>query len=159
MIASRRGRRRTGLVSARRQAGFNIIELMVTIVVLIVLATVALPAYQDSILRSGRTAAKGALMEVVMRQEQHFLNNRGFSTNLTDLGLPDPYFVDMSSSTVDSADAERVYKITLADATASSYSAVATPVREQTEDVCGAFQLSSEGVRSVSGAAGSDICW
>jgi type IV pilus assembly protein PilE len=146
-------------VRTRNQAGFSLIELMITLVVFAVLASVALPTYQDSVRKSGRTAAKGALMDVTMRQEQHFLNNRSYSTDLAGLGLPDPYYVDKTAAAVAASNARRVYRVTLANTGATSYDAVATPQLDQGEDGCGTFTLTAAGVRSVSGALGSDSCW
>ena len=60
----------------RRVSGFTLIELLVVVVMLTVLLTVALPMYQDSVVRSNRAAARGMLQDVVMRQEQFFINNK-----------------------------------------------------------------------------------
>lgn len=140
-------------------AGFTIVEMLVIMAVLAILATVAMPLYSDSVRKSGRAAAKGALMNVALRQEQFFLNNRRYSGTLTGLGLPDPYFVNKASDTVASTDAGRVYRITLANATATGFDAVASAVLDQSNDVCGNYTLSSTGNRSVSGGAGADVCW
>jgi type IV pilus assembly protein PilE len=143
----------------RRQAGFNLIELMIALVVFAILAAVALPSYRDSVRKSGRTAAKGALMDIAMRQEQHFLNNRSYGTSLASLGLPDPYYVDKTASAVAKENEGRVYQITLSDATATDYDAVATALLDQADDVCGNFTLSATGVKNVSGGAGASVCW
>lgn len=135
------------------------VEALVVVVVFAILATVALPAYQESIRKSGRTAAKGALMDVALRQEQFFLNNRSYSTSLSALGLPDPYFVNKTADSVASTDPGRVYRITLANTSAVAYDAVATPVRDQAVDLCGNYTLTSTGNRSVSGTAGQTACW
>ena len=147
------------VMSRRRSGGFTFIEALVIMVVFAILATVALPAYQSSMRKSGRSAAKGALMDIAMRQEQFFLNNRSYSTSLGGLGLPDPYYVNKTSDSVASTDPARVYQITLSDASATAYDAVATPVKEQIKDGCGNYTLTSTGDRSVSGAAGHAACW
>lgn len=140
-------------------AGFTVVEMLVILAVLAILATVAMPLYSDSVRKSGRAAAKGALMDVALRQEQFFLNNRRYSTTLSGLGLPDPYFINKSSDTVASSDAGRVYRITLSNASATGFDAVASAVLDQSKDYCGNYTLSSAGNRSVSGAAGADVCW
>jgi type IV pilus assembly protein PilE len=142
-----------------RQAGFNIIEILIVLVVFAILAAVALPSYRDSVRKSGRTAAKGALMDIAMRQEQHFLNNRSYGTSLASLGLPDPYYVDKATSSVAAESESRVYQVTLNNATGTSYDAVATALLDQQKDVCGNFTLTSTGVRTVSGGAGASVCW
>lgn len=142
-----------------RSAGFTMVEALVVVVVFAILATITLPAYQNAVRKSGRSAAKGALMDVALRQEQFFLNNRSYSTSLANLGLPDPYFVNKSSDVVAGADPSGVYRVTLANTSATAYDAVATPVHNQTEDLCGNYTLTSTGNRSVSGAAGQAACW
>jgi type IV pilus assembly protein PilE len=98
-------------------------------------------------------------MDVVMRQEQHFLNNRSYGTTLASLGLPDPLYVDKTSEAVSAGDPQRVYQVTLANTSNTAYDAVATPLLDQLEDACGTFTLTSTGVKTASGAAGSDACW
>lgn len=142
-----------------RSAGFTLVEGLVVVVVFAILATITLPAYQNSVRKSGRSAAKGALMDVALRQEQFFLNNRSYSTSLSSLGLPDPYFVNKSSDFVASTDPGRVYRITLANTSATGYDVVATPLQDQAKDLCGNYTLTSTGNRSVSGAAGQTACW
>lgn len=143
----------------KRSKGFTMVEALVVVVVFAILAVITLPAYRDSMRKSGRSAAKGALMDIALRQEQFFLNNRSYSASLANLGLPDPYFVNKSSDSVASTDPGRVYRITLANTSATAYDAVATAVHEQTKDLCGNYTLTSTGNRSVSGAAGQTACW
>lgn len=140
-------------------AGFSLLELLVVISVAGILAAIALPAYRESIRKSGRTGARGALMDVALRQEQFFLNNRSYSDSLAGLGLPDPYVVNNRSETVASTDAAGVYTITLANVTGTSYDAVATAVNDQVKDNCGNFTLTSTGTKQVSGSMGSSDCW
>lgn len=139
--------------------GVTLIELLIVVVILAVLSAIALPTYQDSVRKSGRSAAKGALMDLVMRQEQYFINNKSYATALAGLGLPDPYYVDKTNAPVAATDSAGVYQLTLANATAISYDAVASTVQAQAVDGCGNYTLKSDGARSVSGSIGSAACW
>ena len=147
------------MLRRNRQKGFSAIELLLVIAIAGILAAIALPAYRDSVRKSGRTGAKGALLDVAMRQEQFFLNNRSYSNSLAALGLPDPYFVNKSADPVAGTDSGRVYKISLDNATGTAYDAVATAVSDQSEDMCGNYTLKSSGDKLVSGAAGAARCW
>ena len=140
-------------------SGMTLIEILIVLVILGVLTAVALPTYQNSVLKSGRTAAKGALMDLALRQEQYFINNKSYSSALTELGLPDPYYFDRTSVQVAATDGARVYQLSLANASATSYDGVATAVHEQAADGCGSYTLKSDGTRMVSGAVGSAGCW
>jgi type IV pilus assembly protein PilE len=142
-----------------KSGGFTFIEMLVVVVVFALLAMIVLPSYRDSVRKSGRAAAKGALMDVAMRQEQFFLNNRSYSSSLSALGLPDPFFVNKSSDNVTATNAGRVYRITLNNTSATAFDAVATAIADQAGDVCGNYTLTSTGDRQVSGSAGADVCW
>ena len=142
-----------------RMLGVTLIEMLVVLVLIGVLMAVVLPSYKDNARKSARAAARGALMDVSMRQQQYFLNNKSYATSLAGLGLPDPYFIDGTNEAVGSSDSSRLYKLTLANASATAYDAVATAVLDQTEDGCGNFTLKSDGARAVSGLAGAAVCW
>jgi type IV pilus assembly protein PilE len=143
----------------RKTSGFTVVELLAVLVVLAILATIAMPMYQNSVRKGSRTAAKGALMDVALRQEQFFLNNRSYSSNLTGLGLPDPYYVNKTSDSVAASDPGRVYQISLDNAGTTAFDAVAAAVLDQAKDGCGNYTLTSTGNRTVSGGAGTTACW
>jgi type IV pilus assembly protein PilE len=143
----------------KSMSGSTLIEILMVLVIVAALLSIALPTYQGSVRKSARAAGKGALMDVAMRQEQYFINNKGYATALTGLGLPDPYFIDKTVEPVAATNDTRVYELTLANTSATGYDAVATAVLEQSGDGCGNYTLTSNGTRSVSGATGSAVCW
>jgi type IV pilus assembly protein PilE len=145
--------------TTRSMLGMTLIEILIVLVILAILSAVALPTYQGNVRKSGRAAAKGALMDVAMRQEQYFINNKSYATALPGLGLPDPYYFDKTTEQVAATDTSRAYQLTLANTTATSYDAVATPVHNQSVDGCGNYTLKSDGTRAVSGAVGNEACW
>ena len=59
-----------------KNRGFTLIEMMIVLVILGLLILVALPAYQQQILKTKRSLGKGELLEVLARQEQFFVNNK-----------------------------------------------------------------------------------
>lgn len=60
------------------QKGFTLIELMVVVVIVGILASVALPAYEDYVKRGKITEATGALSEKRVEMEQYFQDNRKY---------------------------------------------------------------------------------
>lgn len=70
----------------RHQSGFTLIELMITIVIVGILAGVALPAYQNSVKKSHRSAAQAEMLDIANRQQQYLLTSRGYATSFSDLG-------------------------------------------------------------------------
>jgi type IV pilus assembly protein PilE len=60
------------------ERGFTLIELMVTVVVVAILASVAYPAYTDYIMRSKISEAISNLSDMRTKLEQFFLDNRTY---------------------------------------------------------------------------------
>ena len=140
-------------------SGTTLIEILIALMIIAALSAIALPSYQGSVRKSARAAGRGALMDVAMRQEQYFINNKAYATALAGLGLPDPYYIDKTVEPVAETNDSRVYQLTLANTSAISYDAVATAVKQQIGDGCGNYTLKSDGSRSVSGTTGNAACW
>lgn len=70
---------------ARKDSGFTLIELMITVVILSILAMVAVPAYNSSVTKARRTDGQSALMEVMAKEERYFTENNTYTTNLAQL--------------------------------------------------------------------------
>lgn len=67
--------------------GFTLLELMIVVVVVGILASIALPAYQDSIRKAARRAAQGFVIDIANKEQQFFLDNRAFTTTIGNGGL------------------------------------------------------------------------
>jgi type IV pilus assembly protein PilE len=66
--------------------GFTLVELMVTLVVAAILATIAIPAYQNQIRESRRTEAKTALLDLAGREETLYSTQNIYSLVPSTLG-------------------------------------------------------------------------
>lgn len=64
-----------------RQNGFTLIELMITVVIIGILASIAMPAYQEYVKRGHRAAAQSEMMDIANRQQQFFLANRVYAAD------------------------------------------------------------------------------
>lgn len=148
------------LRQARFSVGFTLIEMLVALVIAGILLCVALPGYQYAMIKSGRTAARGALLDVVSRQEQYFVNHKRYAISLENFGLGKDYFVDRQGEAVGRRSAVYHIRLYLIDGAYAGVEAI--PLNGQTADSgCMTFTLSSVGVRSVSGAHSSNPpeCW
>ena len=67
------------------QRGFTLIELMVVLVIVTILLSIAIPAYEDQMRRSRRADAINGLESMVLRQEQWRANNPRYGT-LAEIG-------------------------------------------------------------------------
>ncbi|NDZ12174.1 prepilin-type cleavage/methylation domain-containing protein [Variovorax sp. WS11] len=124
----------------RRQHGFTLIELIITVAVIALLAAIALPSYTQYVIRSKRSAAQAQMMDIANRQQQFMLANRGYADKAAlETGgyrLPD----DVSSS--------YDYSITLATGAVPGFTVTFTPKGSQASDV--ELTLSSEGAKTPS---------
>jgi type IV pilus assembly protein PilE len=145
--------------------GFTLIELMIAVTIVGILAGIAYPSYQDSVRKSRRADAKGALTGFANAMERHFTETNsycdaavttvGTCTNAT--GSPTIY---STTSPVDGNEA--YYDLTINAATATTYSLYATPTGTQSNDKCGTLTLDQTGAKGITAAdAGVTVadCW
>ena len=62
----------------KRGTGFTLIELMIVIAVVGILAAIAIPQYNDYVIRSRIVGATSALSDMRVRMEQYFQDNRTY---------------------------------------------------------------------------------
>mgnify|MGYP001015441203 CR=1 FL=1 len=67
--------------------GFTLIEVMITVVIVGILASIAYPSYTSFITKSGRSEGVAAVMRVANLQEQYYFDNRAYATDMSKLGL------------------------------------------------------------------------
>lgn len=80
------------------QAGFTLIELMITVAIVGIIAAVAYPSYTSYVQRSRIAEATGTLSTTRVRLEQFFQDNRNYGSTATDCGvvMPTGDFFDFS---------------------------------------------------------------
>ena len=138
---------------AARERGVTLIELMIVVAVASILSAVAMPSYNEYIRRGHRSDARAGLL-----QAQQWLERAATATGNYPTALP--------SVLTWSDDTAKRYTIGFAEGnTNSAYTLIATP-REgpQASDKCGAYTLSSAGVRGANGKVSGDTgynsdCW
>jgi type IV pilus assembly protein PilE len=151
-----------------RSAGFTLIELMIVVIVLGILTAIALPAYQDSVLKGNRAVAKAKLLEVASRQEAYFADNKTYQDSLAFLGFPTATMgVDNNSNWVAPGSTDAVYVISVdADVVSDSdgirYLLTADTAGRQTQDDarCATLTLTDTGQRAATPSDGlGGGCW
>ncbi len=127
-------------VRLRPAAGFTLIELMITVAIVAILASVAYPSYQQYVIRSNRSEMEQFMLDVANREEEFLLNNRSY-TNLAGLNLSVPARLQ-SLYTVMAVATTSCAGTTL---TAPSYCITSTPVATSIQKDDGALTLDSQG--------------
>lgn len=125
--------------SGKRSQGFTLIEVMVTVVIIAIIASIAFPAYQQMVLRSHRSDAIDTLATTAQLLERQFTETNSY----TGLVLP-------TTST------NGFYTIT-ANVTAARYTLTATATGRQAKDTeCKTFTIDNTGQKQATTAG---VCW
>ena len=64
----------------KKNQGFTILELLITVAIISVLVMMAYPSYTNSLVKGNRGAAKAYLLEVAQKQQQFLFDNRAYGT-------------------------------------------------------------------------------
>ncbi len=103
----------------KQQQGFSLVELMVTVVIVSILASIAIPSYRDYVTRSRIPEATATMGDARVRMEQFFQDNRSYPTGGCAVSPAAPSATQISVPASDSFD------FTCA-ATATTYTVTAT---------------------------------
>ncbi|RFO98871.1 hypothetical protein DIC66_03095 [Rhodoferax lacus] len=150
-------------VSSFQSGGFSLVELMITVAIVAILSSVALPSYRQHIVRGSRVAAQAELLQLAALQEKIYLNSSSYafgtsgvtanysgtnagglgrSSGLTNDGRYDLSLVRLASSTSCSAAGSSA---TVSGA--QTFVLMATPVSGSTQQGDGSICVTESGKR------------
>lgn len=117
------------------QRGFTLIELMITVAIVAILASIAYPTYRDAMVKNRRASAKSLLADVAQRQQLFLMDNRAYAGSVADLKVPVP------------TDVSPYYDLTITAAatTPPSFTATATAKGAQLSD--GPLTITHDGTK------------
>jgi type IV pilus assembly protein PilE len=149
--------------SKHASSGFTLIELMVTVAIVTILATIAVTSYTSQVQKSRRTEAKSALLDLAGREERLFSTTNTYSQDEAFLG-----YATVSTQMTNMTFGNRYYTLTAVvpdpaqAAGTPSYILTATPVAGNSQagdTTCKAFSVNQLGQQTVSGTGTVASCW
>lgn len=150
----------------RSVRGFTLIELMMVVAIVGILAAVAYPSYQDSVRKSKRRDAEGALMTARQAMERHYAKNFNYKKAATG-GADTGYLGSGADNKLgvgeyvplegpqNATSANYRLKIEVTGNATYAYELHAVPLGDQAKDTCGTLKLRGNGQRLSGGAN----CW
>ena len=129
----------------RKTKGFTLLELMITVAVIAVLVSLALPSYRAYVIRANRTAAIDAILTAAACEERIYSRTGQYSFDNTCKSRPDNY---------------KKLAITNLN-TGQGFRIVAIPNGAQADDPCKRLRLDHTGKKTLSGSPTKSVseCW
>jgi type IV pilus assembly protein PilE len=127
--------------------GFTLIEIIIVVAIVSLLASIAYPNYTNYVKRAARADAMVILLDAANKQEQFFVDNRQYASELAKLGVFD--------------ETENGYFKISVVANNTSFTMTATadsgPVAGDSE--CTTLTINELGEKKSTGSAGEKVCW
>lgn len=129
----------------RRQQGFNLIELLITVAIIGILASIGYSSYSGYMVDARRSEATSELLLLAQAQEKYYGRQGNYADNASDLGV-----------TATTADGNYSLSFAYVAGNDQSYALSAAPVTghgQAGDSACALITLNSDGSR------GPTDCW
>ena len=136
----------------KRQPGFTLVELMVTVVIIGILSAIAYPSYTQYVLRANRAEVRAILLESVQFLERNYTTANRYDQDSAGTAIALPYLTSPKAGTTK-------YNITAAygAAPAQTFTLSAAPTGVMSGDVCGSYTQDNTGIQGSGGTMAE--CW
>jgi len=125
----------------KKNRGFTLIEILVVMVVIGILAAIAIPSYQNQLIRGTRSNAQALMMDIANKEQFYLQSFRTYTTNVSELAITPP------------AEVTNFYDLTVAKddtKTPPTFLITATPKAGTRQASDGAISLDNSGTKTPS---------
>ena len=134
-----------------RQDGMTLLELMIVIAIVGILASIAMPSFNNSVMKARRADARNSMFDWQLRQAEYFADNLTYASVSTINGS--------GGDTVDSG--EGYYGITVTILETTTFQMTATPkigTTQASDSECASFCINQDGPLYI-GSCAAQACW
>lgn len=145
-------------LNAKSKLGFTLMELMITVVVIGILASIAIPNYMEYVAKGRRSEAQATIVQLASWLERFYSENNRYD-NTTNAGVQTIF-----PSTLGQVPSQGTpyYTVTVSAVAQATYTITATRTGTMATDRCGDFTFSQAGVKGIQNqatGANAATCW
>ena len=135
---------------AKQQAGFSLIEVIIAVVIAGILASIAIPGYQEQVRRTARSDAKVTLVDTAQKLERCYTQFGSYNND--GCTVKDKFLTEGGE-----------YVVTVTNLAANTYTlnAIAESKRQKQDKDCVTLTLDHTGLQGSknTGGTATDDCW
>ena len=135
-----------------REQGMTLLELMIVVAIIGILAAIAMPAFNNSVIEARRADARNSLFDWQLRQAEYFADNLSYASVSTINGS--------GADTVDSG--EGYYEMTVTSSDTTTFQMTATPksgTTQASDSECASYFCINQDGPLYTGSCAAQACW
>ncbi|PCJ14911.1 MAG: pilus assembly protein PilE [Gammaproteobacteria bacterium] len=139
----------------RQPKGFTLTELLISVAIIGIISSIAIPMYSEQIAKTSRKDAQGALLQFQNAMERYYAEQspytyRGAGASGDDTGSPGIFSTEAPLHGTD-----KYYDLKITAASSTTYTLSAVPKNRQDDDRCGTLTVNNTGEKT----SDDTNCW